>query len=66
MTKRWLDMLVVSSLRFVKGALALALCLGTLGVALTVVGVSPAAASRESPRSPRSRPRRGCRPAAPR
>ena len=44
MTKRWLDMLVVSSLRFVKGALALALCLGTLGAALTFVGVSPAAA----------------------
>ena len=45
MTKRWLDMLVVSSVRFVKGALALALCLGTLGVALTFVGVSPAAAA---------------------
>ena len=45
MTKRWLDTLVVSSVRFVKGALALALCLGTLGVALTFVGVSPAAAA---------------------
>ena len=66
MTKRWLDTLVVSSVRFVKGALALALCLGTLGVALTFVGVSPAAPQQESPRSLRSRPRRGCRPAAPR
>ena len=49
MTKRWLDTLVVSSVRFVKGALALALCLGTLGVALTVVGVSPAAAATAVP-----------------
>lgn len=45
MTKRLLDTFVVGSLRFVKGALALALCLGTFGVALTVVGVSPAAAA---------------------
>ena len=56
MTKRWLDMLVVSSLRFVKGALALALCMGTLGVALTVVGVSPAAAAGHPQRSPRFHP----------
>ena len=45
MTKRWLDTLVVSSVRFVKGTLALALCLGTLGVALSFVGVTPAAAA---------------------
>ena len=44
-TKRLLDTFVVGSLRFVRGALALALCLGTFGVALTVVGASPAAAA---------------------
>ena len=49
MTKRWLDTFVVSALRFAKGALALALCLGTFGVALTVVGVSPAAAATAPP-----------------
>ena len=44
MTKHWLNTLVVGSLRFVKGALALALCVGTLGAALTFVAVAPAGA----------------------
>jgi len=44
-TKRWLETLFVGSLRFVKGLLALALCVGTLGVALTVVDVAPSGAA---------------------
>ena len=49
MTKGWLKTLVVNSLRFAKGALALALCLGTFGVALTVVGVAPSGAATGPP-----------------
>ncbi len=45
MTKGWLKTLVVNALCFAKGPVALALCLGTFGVALTVVGVAPSGAA---------------------